>query len=317
MALMIDATLLTPAPELSYVERRTAELVARHALDDTSAYAMACAGLTDWQVGRALQYMQAGVFFTAAIYEASHDLPPRPAVLPPHITLERARSELQAALCHYSLIRYIGGKGKDAPVIGVIVICPGRKYQAIKYNLPQSGILPRSKRWRKLMQWLRIEEEDPPATLEALEKDRKDLIRLETPWRNWIRLDPVQTTITAPRLLLNRLFEEAVMGKSIGTMSDREIEEQLEERLEDEGLLHELEFTPEEPDDHYMIMTELHRMNLMAVRYWMKQVREHGGRFAHQDKEKLKDRLLYLLTLQQPGLASVVKWILEDAQQVR
>lgn len=318
-----------PEPLLETLQTRARALEEHYELAAWEAYAAAACHLSDWHVEQAIQLRdRRGLLFSRAIYEVKdwqpritrylpafhvEQEPPAAPAEPPQarpaapVTLNEARSHLMASLCYYSLIRYKAAPGR--PVIGIIVVCPGKSVSLVRSHLSITGVLPRTRRWRKLDEYLRFERYQSSVTLEELEQERTEL-RASPSWSALLEMDPIQAVIASPKFLMHKLYEEHIMGKSVGTMSEREIHEAIG------GDVAELKVSLEEPSDHHMIHKHLNHMDLDDLRYWMRRLRNHSSPTATADRELLKDRLIFVLTLERPGLAVVVQDILEDAKQV-
>ncbi len=326
----MQLSISTPPPLLEVLQARSRELEEQYDLLPWEAYAAAVCHLSDWHVERALWLRdEQQLSFSRAIYEVKDWQPrptqylpvfrvaekaappaPRPGVsASPPVSIDQARERLMASLCYYSLIRYKAAPGQ--PVIGIVVVCPGKGFAQARYNLCRAGILPRSKRWKRLESYLKIECETPPDTLEGLEHEREELLTRGGRWSSLLDMSPPQTVIASPSFLMTKLYEETLMNKSVvGTMSEREIDEVIGREAEHIHVSHE------PPNDHHMIMKHLMTMDLDDIRYWMARLRQHSSPTSVGDRELLKDRLIYVIMLDRPGLAVVVDEILEDAKHV-
>ena len=313
-----------PVLELGAIEGRMGELLARYCdLDDVQAYAIATVGLSDWQVERAIVYVKAGLYWEQAIYEASLDRepPPVPVLAPaPRLTLVSCAKEPPArklsqaiaqAQSYYTLVRYVGNKrAKVHPIIGVMLTCPGYGYAQVRWNLARSGILPRSRHWRDVRNYLEAFQAIPPRSVRSLEKNRVGFARLEPRWSRLLALSPVYTAIGDPKTLLKSLVEEEVMSNKVI--------EAAEERMED--IVEVFDTEREAKREANLCASIKHlapHMSLADVETFMKMLTEQTDEDAYPTMVTLMFRLVDIVTKRsEPAIAARVERIRLAAERV-
>lgn len=174
--------------------------------------------------------------------------------------LHRVATLFKRTLCYYSLIYYTGDpRAKEPPVVGVLVVCPGSDYIGITYDLHACGLLPRSKRWKEVREWLEGYEANLPETPRELELERQDLARIQGR-HHLLDLSPVHTTFDHPALAGKHLYEEHTMSKSGIRPTVHEMIERRKHTMEREEVLFYLGLVEEKLEE----TSQKDVMNLLA-----------------------------------------------------
>lgn len=122
---------------------------------------------------------------------------------------------LSQSVSHYCLIQYIGRKGEDAPIIGVVLIQPGKSLGLVRYDLGKTGLLPGSKSWKRIKEYLDLLQTafdlgEGPTTVRDLERERADLAAIKPRWQRLIAFSPLATRLGHPEALVYSIYEECV-----------------------------------------------------------------------------------------------------------
>ena len=148
----------------------------------------------------------------------------------PDTTRTRILAAIRRAVVYYTIVEYAGHPTEPPVPLGVIVLCPGRGYQEARFCLANVPVPPGTLRWKQIRASLRNLTRAPPATLSALQEEiREQGIRHSLiSWRARrlspvLRFRPVQAILTKPHALLDRLFEEEIMGHRTETL-EKELE---------------------------------------------------------------------------------------------
>lgn len=122
---------------------------------------------------------------------------------------------LSQSVSHYALIQYIGRKGEDAPTIGVVLIQPGKSLGLVRYDLVRTGLLPGSKSWKRIKEYLDLLQTafdlgEGPMSVRELEQERAALAAIKPRWQRLVAFSPLATRLGNPETLIQALYEEYV-----------------------------------------------------------------------------------------------------------
>lgn len=126
---------------------------------------------------------------------------------------------LRRSLSHYCLIRYVGRRGSRR-TIGAVLIQPATGLGLVRYDMARTGLLPRSKQWRSISEYLDLlqtsfEEGTGPVTVQALEDERQALMEITPRWQHLLSFSTLHTMLGDPETLIEQLSEEKVMSKAV------------------------------------------------------------------------------------------------------
>ena len=125
------------------------------------------------------------------------------------------------SLCFFSIVRYVADPIRNEPKnIGVLVVCPGRRFGGARFLLSRSGIAPSSSRYNLLQDLIRNYQIDLPGYNQPslfapvpFKWTRVELEELHRECTNLIQFTEPAAALAEPSRLLDELYCERIQTR--------------------------------------------------------------------------------------------------------